>query len=208
MAFAQALPHTLELAGRHVRLLPLHAAHADALRSASADGELWRLNFTSAPGPVPGEAEAYIAAALVERDAGTALPFVVLDDDGRVVGSTRYYAIDASVPKLKIGYTWYAARVQRTALNTEAKRLLLDHAFDALGCASVTFETSHLNLRSQAAIERLGAQRDGVLRGHMRHRDGTLRDTVVYSILSSEWPALRARLSERLDIQEGVRSDV
>ena len=208
MGFADALPHTLELTGRHVRLLPLHAAHADALRIAAADGELWRLNFTSAPGPTPGEAEAYIAAAHAERDAGTALPFAVLDADGRVVGSTRYYAIDASVPKLKIGYTWYAARVQRTALNTEAKRLLLDHAFDALGCASVTFETSHLNLRSQAAIERLGAQRDGVLRAHMRHRDGTLRDTVVYSILSSEWPALRPRLSERLDTHAGVPSDV
>ena len=208
MTFAQALPPTLELTGRHVRLTPLCTSHADGLRAAAADGELWRLIFTSAPGPEPGGAEAYIAAALAQREAGTALPFAVLDADGRVVGSTRYYDIDASVPKLKIGYTWYAASVQRTALNTEAKRLLLDHAFDALGCASVAFETSYLNLRSQAAIERLGAQRDGVLRAHMRHRDGTLRDTVVYSVLSSEWPALRARLSERLDTHAGVPSDV
>lgn len=208
MAFASALDPTLELAGRHVRIVPLRAEHADALRGASADGELWRLIYTSAPGPTPGEAEAYIAAALAQRDAGTALPFAVLDADGTVVGSTRYYDIDAAVPKLKIGYTWYAARMQRTALNTEAKRLLLDHAFGALGCASVFFETSHLNLRSQAAIARLGAQRDGVLRGHMRHRDGTLRDTMVYSILSAEWPALRARLSERLHADEGAPSDV
>lgn len=209
MGFASALqPTTLELTGRHVRLVPLCAAHADALRAAAADGALWGLNFTSVPGPAPGEAEAYIAAAHAQRDAGTALPFAVLDAAGRVVGSTRYYDVDANVPKLKIGYTWYAAHVQRTALNTEAKRLLLDHAFDALGCASVTFETSHLNLRSQAAIERLGAQRDGVLRAHMRHRDGSLRDTVVYSILPAEWPALRARLSERLDIHAGVSSNV
>lgn len=208
MAFASALEPTLELAGRHVRLVPLRPEHADALRAASADGALWRLIYTSAPGPTPGEAETYIAAALAQRDAGTALPFAVLDADGTVVGSTRYYDIDAAVPKLKIGYTWYAARMQRTALNTEAKRLLLDHAFGALGCASVFFEASHLNLRSQAAIARLGAQRDGVLRAHMRHRDGTLRDTMVYSILSAEWPALRARLSERLQAGQGAPSDV
>ncbi len=185
------------LAGRSVRLETLRAEHADALRKAAADGELWTLRYTSVPGPQPGEAEAYIATALAQRDAGIAWPFVVLDADDVVVGSTRYYDVDRSVPRVKIGYTWYATRAQRTALNTEAKRLLLDHAFDAMGCESVTFETSHENRRSQAAIERLGAKRDGTLRAHMRHRDGSMRDTVVYSILHAEWPALRTRLLEK-----------
>lgn len=186
------------LRGRHVRLKPLQADHADALRAAAADGELWALRYTSVPGPQSGEAEAYIATALAQRDAGVAWPFAALDADGVVVGSTRYYDVDRSVPRVKIGYTWYAARAQRTALNTEAKLLLLAHAFDAIGCESVTFETSHENLRSQAAIERLGAKRDGTLRAHMRHRDGSLRDTVVYSIVRAEWPALRARLEQKL----------
>lgn len=186
------------LRGRHVRLEPLRADHADALRAAAADGELWTLRYTSVPGPQSGEAEAYIDAALAQRDAGVAWPFAVLDADGVVVGSTRYYDVDRSVPRVKIGYTWYAARAQRTALNTEAKLLLLAHAFDAMSCESVTFETSHENLRSQAAIERLGARCDGTLRAHMRHRDGSLRDTVVYSIVRGEWPALRARLQEKL----------
>lgn len=186
------------LRGRHVRLKPLQADHADALRAAAADGELWTLRFTSVPGAQPGEAEAYIDAALAQRDAGVAWPFAVLDADGVVVGSTRYYDADRGVPRVKIGYTWCAARAQRTALNTEAKLLLLAHAFDAMGCESVTFETSHENLRSQAAIERLGAKRDGTLRAHMRHRDGSLRDTVVYSIIRAEWPTLRARLEEKL----------
>lgn len=186
------------LRGRHVRLEPLRADHADALRAAAADGELWTLRYTSVPGPQPGEAEAYIDMALAQRDAGVAWPFAVLDAGGVVVGSTRYYDVDRSVPRVKIGYTWYAARAQRTALNTEAKLLLLAHAFDAMGCESATFETSHENLRSQAAIERLGAKRDGTLRAHMRHRDGSLRDTVVYSIVRAEWPALRVRLQEKL----------
>lgn len=190
---------TPTLIGRHVRLAPLCADHADGLRAAAADGALWTLRFTSVPGPDSGEAEAYIAAALAQRDAGHALPFAVLDAAGDLVGSTRFYDIERSVPRLKIGYTWYAARVQRTALNTEAKRLLLAHAFDTLGCESVTFETSHENLRSQAAIQRLGAQRDGILRAHMRHRDGTLRDTHVFSILRAEWPAVAAGLRAKLE---------
>ncbi len=190
---------TPTLIGRHVRLAPLREDHTDALRAAAADGALWTLRFTSVPGPDPGEAEAYIAAALAQRDAGSALPFAVFDAAGDLVGSTRFYDIDRGVPRLKIGYTWYAARVQRTALNTEAKRLLLGHAFDALGCESVTFETSHENLRSQAAIQRLGAQRDGILRAHMRHRDGTLRDTHVFSILRAGWPAVAANLRAKLE---------
>jgi RimJ/RimL family protein N-acetyltransferase len=176
----------------------LRAEHADALRSASADGELWTLRYTSVPGPQPGEAEGYIEAALSQRDAGSAWPFAVIGADGAVVGSTRFYDFDPGVPRLKVGYTWYASRVQRTALNTETKLLLLDHAFGAMACEAVVFETSQENLRSQSAIERLGAKRDGVLRAHMRHRDGSLRDTVVYSILRAEWPALRARLDDRL----------
>jgi N-acetyltransferase len=188
-----------ELVGRHVRLAPLRVDHADALRVAAADGELWSLDYTSVPGPASGEAEAYIQLALAQRDAGEAWPFVVLDAAGEIVGSTRYYDIDRRVPKLKIGYTWYATRMQRTGLNTEAKLLLLGHAFETLGCASAYFETSHLNLRSQSAIARLGAQRDGVLRGHMRHKSGSLRDTVVYSILASEWPEVKAGLQGKLE---------
>ena len=185
------------LSGRHVTLLPLQAQHADALGRAAADGELWSLVYTSVP--APGEEGAYVADALAARDRGEAMPFVVLDAQGEVVGATRYYDIDRGVPNLHIGYTWYAGCVQRTALNTEAKRLLLAHAFEALGCESVALETSHLNTRSQAAIERLGAKRDGILRAHMRHRDGSLRDTYRYSILRAEWPAVAARLDGLLE---------
>jgi RimJ/RimL family protein N-acetyltransferase len=194
---------TPTLIGRHVRLEPLLASHAGGLRAAAADGGLWRLPYTSVPGAEPGEVEAYIAVAMAARDAGQALPFVVRDTDGSIVGSTRFYDIDPAVPRLKLGYTWYAARVQRTGLNTEAKRLLLAHAFEVMGCMAVTLETSHLNLRSQAAIERLGASRDGVLRAHLRHRDGSLRDTVVYSILAGEWPGLAQRLERMLSAHDG-----
>lgn len=189
---------TPTLDGRHVRLEPLREDHADALRAAAADGELWTLRYTSVPGLMPGEAEGYIATALQQRDAGQSLPFVVKDSAGEVVGSTRFYDIDRSVPRVKLGYTWYAQRVQRSGLNTEAKLLLIDHAFAQWRCEAVALETSHENLRSQAAIARLGAKRDGVLRGHMRHRDGTLRDTVVFSILAAEWPALRTGLESKL----------
>jgi RimJ/RimL family protein N-acetyltransferase len=185
------------LRGAHVTLLPLQAAHAADLGRAAADGALWTLNYTSVP--APGDEAAYVRSALEARDRAESMPFVVLDAGGEVVGTTRYYSIDRDVPTLHIGYTWYASRVQRTALNTEAKRLLLAHAFDVFGCASVAFETSHMNTRSQAAIERLGAKRDGILRAHMRHRDGTLRDTWRYSIIRSEWPSVDARLRERLE---------
>lgn len=187
------------LSGQYVRLEPLRAEHADALRVAATDGELWRLRYTSVPSPQPGEAEAYIAAALAQRDAGSAWPFAVFDGDGACVGSTRFYDIDRSVPRLKLGYTWYAQRAQRTGLNTEAKRLLLGYAFDVWGCEAVALETSHENLRSQTAILRLGAKRDGILRAHMRHRDGSLRDTHVFSIVRDEWPAVAATLQRALD---------
>lgn len=191
---------TPTLEGRHVRLSPLLASHADALRAAAADGALWTLRYTSVPGPHPGEAEAYIAAALAQRDAGQSLPFAVFDAAGDLVGSTRFYDIDRAVPRVKIGYTWYAARAQRTGLNTEAKRLLIGHAFEVWHCESVALETSHENLRSQAAILRLGAQRDGVLRAHMRHRDGTLRDTHVFSILRAEWPRIERELRAKSEM--------
>lgn len=184
------------LAGQHATLLPLQSHHAAALAHAACDGALWTLRFTSVP--APGEEGTYVAHALAMRDRGEAMPFVVLDTAGEVVGSTRFYGIDRDVPTLSIGYTWYATRVQRTALNTEAKLMLLRHAFETLSCESVSFETSHLNARSQAAIERLGATRDGILRANMRHRDGTLRDTWRYSIVRAEWPGVRKGLIERL----------
>lgn len=180
-----------------VRLEPLGQQHADALAAASADGDIWKLNFTSAPQPNHDAAAAYIARALAGQAAGRMLPFAV-NVAGHIVGTTRYYDIDNELPSCAIGHTWYAARVQRSHVNTCCKRLLLGHAFDALGMRTVRFHTSHLNLRSQAAIERLGAHKDGVLRQHMRHKDGSLRDTVCYSILDHEWPAIRDRLDQRL----------
>lgn len=189
---------TPTLIGRHVRLEPLRADHADALRAAASDGALWELRYTSVPGPEAGEAERYIDIALAARDAGQALPFAVVDAPGDVVGTTRFYDIDRDVPRVKLGYTWYAQRAQRTGLNTEAKLLLIEHAFAHWNSESVVLETSHENLRSQEAILRLGAKRDGILRANIRHRDGTLRDTHVFSILRSEWPVLRSRLEGKL----------
>ena len=189
-----ATPMTLR--GRHVSLEALQPSHADALGVAAADGELWQRWYTSVPRPE--SAGEYIAAALAAQAAGTALPFVVRDASGTIVGTTRYYDIDAAVPRVSIGYTWYAQRVHRTGLNTEAKLLLLGHAFEALGCLAVAFETSWFNQASRAAIARLGAKQDGVLRNHRRHADGSMRDTVVFSILDNEWPAVRAHLQSRL----------
>lgn len=184
------------LAGRHVRLEPLRREHADALVRAAADGELWALRVTQVPSA--DTVAAYVGKALDDQAAGTALPFVVKDAAGEVVGSTRCFALDRAVPRLEIGYTWYAARVQRTALNTEAKRLLLAFAFDTLGCEVVELRTHVMNQRSRAAIERLGAHFDGVLRRHLRMPDGHLRDTVVYSLLREDWPSVRDRLDARL----------
>ena len=180
------------LAGEHVRLEPLQAGDGDALVRAAADGELWKLWYTSVPGP--NTVADYIARALADRDAGTAMPFVVLDGAGQVVGSTRYFRMEPDVPRLEIGFTWYARRAQRTPLNTQAKRLLLGHAFEVMGCAAVEFRTHRFNHTSRAAIERLGAHYDGTLRAQMRMPDGHLRDTRVYSILDSEWPTVRTHL--------------
>jgi RimJ/RimL family protein N-acetyltransferase len=194
----QARPVTLE--GHGVRLEPLTAGHADDLRAAAADGELWTLRITSVP--EPDQTAAYIAAALAGAEAGHMLPFAVRDlDSGRIVGSTRYHDIIASVDRVEIGYTWYAASRQRSHVNTACKLLLMTHAFEDLGCAVVGWRTDILNLRSQAAIERLGARRDGVIRHHAPRRDGTVRDTVMYSLLRDEWPEVRERLTQRLALR-------
>lgn len=184
------------LAGRHVRLEPLRAEHAAGLGLALSDGDLWRLWYTAVP--PPDGVEGYIAAALEGQARGDMLPFVVLDADGAVVGCTRYCNIAAANRRLEIGYTWYARRVQRTALNTEAKRLLLAHAFEDLGAIAVEFRTHWFNHRSRKAIARLGAKQDGVLRNFNRDADGAYRDTVVFSIIESEWPAVRKHLDFQL----------
>lgn len=184
------------LAGRHVMLEPLSSGHADGLRLALSDGELWRLWYTAVP--TPEGVEAYIATALAGQAAGTDLPFVVRDSDGNIVGSTRYCRVESGNQRLEIGYTWYARRVQRTALNTEAKLLLLGHAFDTLGAIAVEFRTHWFNHASRTAIARLGAKQDGVLRNSSRHPDGSFRDTVVFSIIESEWPVVKQHLTYRL----------
>lgn len=193
---------TPTLSGAHVRLAPLQPGHAPALGEAASDGELWRLGYTSVPSPAT--AAAYIDSALAMQSAGKALAFAVLDVAGVVVGSTRYYALDPGVPRVQIGYTWYARRVQRTGLNTEAKLLLLRHAFEVLDCISVGFETSALNHASRNAIARLGAQQDGVLRSHMRHPDGSVRDTVAFSIIQAEWPSVQQHLNAKLELHAHV----
>ena len=187
----------VSLAGRHVRLDPLTAGDADGLRDAATDGELWNLWFTTVPRPE--NMAAFVARRLDEASAGTWVPFVVRRlPDERIVGLTNYLHLDQPNRRLEIGGTWYAASAQRTAVNTEAKLLLLTRAFETLGCYAVEFRTHLANTRSQAAIERLGAHRDGVLRRHQIMPDGHVRDTVVYSILDSEWPAIRERLQARL----------
>lgn len=189
------------LQGSHVRLEPLSLSHVPGLQQATHDGELWRLWYTSVPDP-DGMA-AYVEKALALRDAGTALPWAVLDADGEVVGSTRYGNVDADNKRVEIGWTWYAKRVQRTALNTEAKLLLLTHAFETLDCAAVEFRTSWFNHASRNAIARLGAKQDGVLRKHMRMADGQHRDTVVFSIIDGEWPMVKRHLSFKLEPPKG-----
>ncbi len=187
----------IELVQAPVRLVPLSLAHEAGLRAAAADGELWNLTFTSVP--EPDDTRGYIERALAQQAAGNRLPFAVLDSSsGRVLGSTSYHDIVADLDRLEIGYTWYAQSCWRSAVNTTAKLLLMQHAFETLGAALVGWRTDILNLRSQAAIERLGAQREGVIRHDLRRRDGTVRDTVRYSLLASEWPAAKARLLERL----------
>ena len=189
-------PAPVALGGRHVRLQPLAPAHREGLVDAARDGELWNLWYTSVPSPEGMGAE--IERRLSLQAAGSMLPFTVVDASGRIVGMTTYMHIDATNRRLEIGSTWYALGVQRSALNTECKRLLLGHAFESLDCIAVEFRTHRLNTQSRRAIERLGAQLDGVLRAHQRSPNGALRDTAVYSITAAEWPAVRAHLDWQL----------
>ena len=184
------------LSGTHVTLEPLAPSHAAGLADAVEDGRLYDLWYTNVP--EAKDVPAYIDGALAKQAKGEQLAFAVRDAGGRIVGTTRYYELVPDTPRLQIGYTWYAASVQRTALNTEAKLLLLGHAFDALSCASVGLQTSWFNLASRAAIARLGAKEEGITRNHVRHRDGTLRDTVNFSILDTEWACVKRNLLARL----------
>ena len=187
----------ITLRDRWVTLEPLGRQHAPALELAAADGRLWKLAVTSVP--APGQATAYIDKALQAQATGTMLPFAVREaGSGQVVGTTRYYDMEPAMPRVAIGYTWYAKRWQQTHLNTACKRLLLEHAFTALGCVAVAFHTDLLNIDSQRAIARLGAQREGVLRAHKRRTDGSIRDTVCFSILASEWQHVRQQLDLRV----------
>jgi RimJ/RimL family protein N-acetyltransferase len=189
-------PDDTTLAGAHATLRLLRLDDAPALKEAVADGELWRLWYTFVPRPEDMEKE--IERRLGLRDKGSMLPFTVLDAGGTPVGMTTYMNIDAEVRRVEIGSTWYRAAVQRTPLNTECKRMLLAHAFEALDCIAVEFRTNFFNHASRRAIERLGARQDGVLRSHQRNRDGTLRDTVVYSITAAEWPTVKTHLDFQL----------
>ncbi len=183
------------LSGHGVRLEPLQRDHISALQDAVDDGDIGTIDYVNVPGRdgIP----AWVDHALAMREAGRELPFAIVAGD-RVVGSTRFYDIDLSVPTLAIGYTFHAASVWRSHVNTANKRLMLGHAFDALGAQSVYFHTSHRNLRSRAAIERLGATLEGVLRAHRRHKDALLRDTWTYSSTAPDWPAIRVGLDARL----------
>lgn len=192
-------PVTLEANG--LRLEPLGPQHADALREAAQDGELWNLRVTSVP--EPDKVKAYIATALEMRPAR--LAFAVVDAaSGQVLGTTSYHDIVPSIERAEIGYTWYRRSVQRTHVNTTCKLLLLTHAFETLGCAVVGFRTDNFNHASQAAIERLGAKKDGVIRHHAVRRDGTVRDTVMYSIVRGEWPEVKAQLRYLLARREAA----
>jgi RimJ/RimL family protein N-acetyltransferase len=189
-------PDDVVLQGRHATLRPLERSDAPALAEAVKDGELWRLWYTFVPAPEAMESE--IDRRLGLREKGSMQPFTVLDAGGRPVGMTTYMNIDAEAKRMEIGSTWYRAAVQRTPLNTECKRMLLAHAFETLECIAVEFRTNVFNTPSRRAIERLGARLDGTLRSHQRNKDGTLRDTVVYSIIAAEWPTVKTHLDFQL----------
>jgi RimJ/RimL family protein N-acetyltransferase len=189
MAFVE--PVTLE--GHGLRVLPLALEHEAGLRAAAADGELWNIRVTSVP--EPENTRQYIEDALAMRAAGNRFAFVVqVAASGRVLGCSSYHDILPAVKRVEIGYTWYAKSVQRSHVNTACKLLLMTHAFETLGCHVVGWRTDNFNFTSQAAIERLGARKDGVIRGHALRRDGTIRDTVMYSLRAGEWPEVRAQL--------------
>ena len=189
-------PAPVTLHAQHARLVPLAREHHDGLVAAASDGELWRLWYTAVPAPDKMAAE--IDRRLALQALGSMLPFTVFDASDRVVGMTTYMNIDAVHRRVEIGSTWTAASAQRSALNTQCKRLLLAHAFETLDCIAVEFRTHRLNTQSRRAIERLGAQFDGMLRAHQRSPDGSLRDTAVYSITAAEWPTVRAHLDWQL----------
>jgi RimJ/RimL family protein N-acetyltransferase len=190
-------PSPVTLEGHGVRLEPLTDQHHDELVTAAADGKLWELWFTAVP--APGQTRDYISNALAGFEAGHMLPWAVRElASGRIVGSTRYHDIVAAIDRVEIGYTWYGKSWQRSHVNTSCKLLLLGHAFDALVCKVVGLRTDNFNFASQRAIEALGAKKDGVLRHHQARRDGTVRDSVMFSILASEWPDVRRHLELRL----------
>jgi RimJ/RimL family protein N-acetyltransferase len=186
----------LSLSGPHARLEPLSRDHRDGLVEAVRDGELWKLWYTAIPSPETMDAE--IARRLGLQQSGAMLPFTVKDAGGKIAGMTTYMNVDAANKRVEIGSTWYAQRVQRTPLNTQCKLLLLTHAFETLNCIAVEFRTHFFNHQSRRGIERLGAKLDGILRSHQIASNGTLRDTVVYSIIASEWPTVKAHLTYQL----------
>jgi len=190
-------PKPAKLEGHGVRLEPLSREHEKGLAAAAQNGRLWELFYTSVP--EPDQTQAYISAALAGQEQGTMLPWAVRElKTGEIVGSTRYHDIIAAADRVEIGWTWYAQRVQRTHVNTVCKLLLFTHAFETLKCEVVGLRTDNLNFRSQRAIEALGAKKDGVIRHHWPRRDGTVRDSVMYSIVVSEWPDIRRHLALRL----------
>ena len=194
MAFVEPIT----LSARGISLVPLDLEHVSGLQAAAADGALWNIRVTSVP--EPQHTRKYIEDALAMRAAGHRFAFCVLDDaSGRVLGSSSYHDILPAVKRLEIGYTWYAKSVQRSHVNTTCKLLLMTHAFENLGCHVVGWRTDNFNFASQAAIERLGARKDGVIRGHALRRDGTIRDTVMYSLRAGEWPEVKAQLLHNLN---------
>ena len=186
------------LSGRGVELTPLSLAHEPGLRAAAADGELWKLRVTSVP--TPESTRAYIEQALAACEAGNRLAFAVIEQaTGKVLGCTSYHDVLPAVKRVEIGWTWYAQSMQRSHVNTTCKLLMLTHAFETLQCHVVGWRTDNFNFASQRAIERLGARKDGVIRGHALRRDGTIRDTVMYSLRAGEWPEVKAQLLYLLD---------
>ena len=198
MAFVEAVT----LSARGVKLVPLGLEHEAGLRAAAADGELWTLRITSVP--EPEQTRKYIEDALAMREAGNRFAFAVQEEaTGRVLGCSSYHDIVPALKRVEIGWTWYGKSSQRSHVNTTAKLLLMTHAFETLGCHVVGWRTDNFNFASQAAIERLGAKKDGVLRGHALRRDGTIRDTVMYSMRNGEWPEAKAQLLYLLDKPRG-----
>ena len=194
MAFVEPV----KLVSRGVELVPLSLTHEAGLKAAAADGELWNIRVTSVP--EPEQTRKYIEDALAMCEAGNRFAFAVTDQaTGTVLGSTSYHDIVPAIKRVEIGYTWYAQRCQRTHVNSTCKLLMMTHAFETLGCHVVGWRTDNFNFASQAAIERLGARKDGVIRGHALRRDGTIRDTVIYSLRSGEWPEVKAQLLHSLN---------